>query len=137
MDSERYVSYSMSDLYPVWQEQAHCAGVGHDYYFGNEHTQPTMSIKQVRNAAKLCDVCPVFDECLRHALTVREEYGVWAGTSGRTRRRLFAMLDHGEADIDQIVEVVVNGRGTAAVPLRSQHPIRGGLRDEDAGSVAL
>src|ERR1043165_1275570 len=82
-DSERWVSYSISDLYPDWQRQAHCQGVGVSYYFGDDDEQPTMSIKQVRRASKLCEVCPVFMECLEWALTHREEYGVWATTSGR------------------------------------------------------
>src|SRR5215510_7443779 len=67
VDSERWVSYSMGDLYPEWQARAHCAGVGHEYYFGDEDEQPTMSIKQVRRASKLCEVCPVFTECLTWA----------------------------------------------------------------------
>ena len=111
-------------------------------YFGNDQEQPTMSIKQVRNAAKLCDVCPVFVECLTHALTVREEYGVWAGTSGRTRRRLFSLLDRGEYTIEELVEVTLNGRGSEsprATPIRGtgHDPGRAGLADEGERVVAL
>jgi WhiB family redox-sensing transcriptional regulator len=110
-DSERWVSYNISDLYPEWQQQAHCAGVGVSYYFGDEDEQPTMSIRQVRAATKLCDVCPVFVECLTWALSTREEYGVWAGTSGRVRRRIFKMMDNGETTVDIVVEEFRNGRG--------------------------
>lgn len=135
------MSFSLPDLYPEWQEQAHCAGTGQDAYFGNEDEQPTMSIKQVRNAAKLCDVCPVFEECLRHALTVREEYGVWAGTSGRTRRRLFAMIDRGDYTVDELVEVTLNGRTQLAdaIPFRGvgYDPCPDRLGDEEGGSIAL
>lgn len=139
-DSERFVSFHLSDLYPEWQDRAHCAGTGHDMYFGNEKEQPTMSIKQVRNAAKLCDVCPVYEECLRHALTVREEYGVWAGTSGRTRRRLFAMLDKGVYTIDELVEVTLNGRTGVAdtIPLwPSEDTGADRLGDEAGRRIAL
>jgi WhiB family redox-sensing transcriptional regulator len=110
-DSERWVSYHIDDLYPDWQMQAHCRGVGVNYYFGDDDEQPTMSIRQVRAASKLCDVCPVFTECLTWALSTREEYGVWAGTSGRVRRRIFKMVDNGEVSVPQVVEDFRNGRG--------------------------
>lgn len=110
-DSERWVSYSISDLYPEWQTRAHCAGVGVAYYFGDDDEQPTMSIRQVRAATKLCDVCPVYVECLTWALTTREEYGVWAGTSGRVRRRIFKMMDNGETTVRDVVEDFREGRG--------------------------
>src|SRR3954465_893882 len=51
-DSERWVSYSIEDLYPEWQLRAHCRGVGVGYYFGEDDNQPTMSIKAVRAASK-------------------------------------------------------------------------------------
>jgi WhiB family redox-sensing transcriptional regulator len=110
-DTERWVSYSISDLYPDWQKKAHCAGVGVGYYFGEESEQPTMSIRQVRSASKLCEVCPVYIECLTHALTVREEYGVWAGTSGRVRRRIFKMMDTGLTTVAEVVERFRSGHG--------------------------
>lgn len=111
VDSERYVSYSLDDLYPTWQAQAHCKGVGVNYYFGDEDEQPTMSIKQVRQASKLCDVCPVFEECLRWSIEQREYYGVWAGTSGRTRRKIFKLVDNGDATVDEVVEGICHGQG--------------------------
>lgn len=110
-DSERWVSYNISDLYPAWQTKAHCAGVGVEYYFGDDAEQPTMSIKQVRRASKLCDVCPVYTECLTWALSTREEYGVWVGTSGRVRRRIFKMMDNGLTTVDEVVERFRNGQG--------------------------
>src|SRR5215831_3810420 len=110
-ENERWVSYHIADLYPAWHEQAHCKGVGVDYYFGDEDGQPTMSINQVRRAAKLCDVCPVFYECLHHALTRREEYGVWAGTSGRVRRRIFKLVDNGHTTVDEVLEAFRHGQG--------------------------
>jgi hypothetical protein len=110
-DSERWVSYHIDDLYPDWQQQAHCKGVGVQYYFGEDEGQPTMGIRQVRAASKLCDVCPVYVECLTWALSRREEYGVWAGTSGRVRRRIFKMLDDGEHTVDEVVEDFRCGRG--------------------------
>jgi hypothetical protein len=103
-DSQRWVSYSVGDLYPDWQEDAHCKGVGVTYYFGE-------SIQQVRRASKLCDVCPVFYECLHHALVTREGYGVWAGTSGRMRRNIFKLVDDGLTTVPEVMEVFRRGEG--------------------------
>jgi WhiB family transcriptional regulator, redox-sensing transcriptional regulator len=110
LDSERFVSFSLEDLYPDWQKESRCLGVGNDYFFGDEKQQPTMSIKQVRQASKLCDVCPVYRECLRWALENREEYGVWAGTSGRVRRKIQRLLEANEVTVDQVVEDFTHGR---------------------------
>jgi hypothetical protein len=144
-DSERWVSYSIDDLYPDWQLRAHCRGVGVSYYFGDDDEQPTMSIKQVRRAAKLCEVCPVYIECLTWALTEREEYGVWAGTSGRVRRRIFKLVDNGDTTVVDVVERFRNGQGDTyrlpgkaaqAAPgqvVRELHPGEGALEEGDPG----
>jgi hypothetical protein len=137
-DSERFVSFSLDDLYPEWQKRAHCAGVGNEYYFGDDAKQPTMSIKQVRQASKLCDVCPVFRDCLRHSLEMREEFGVWAGTSGRMRRKMFTMIDNELVSVDEVVEDWSNGRrerytGSFSGSVRSD--LWGDRQDEGAGSL--
>lgn len=111
LDSERWVSFSLDELWPDWQERAHCRSVGYEYYFGNDDRQPAMSIKQIRRASKLCDVCPVYVECLTSALVNREEYGVWAGTSRRVRRRIFQLIDMGLTTVDEVVERFLNGQG--------------------------
>lgn len=105
------MSYSLEDLYPDWQKDAHCRGTGVDNYFGEDEKQNRRNFKQLRNAAKLCEVCPVFTECLRWSLEMREEYGLWAGTSGRVRRRIFTLLDNDETTVDDVIEVFLNGGG--------------------------
>ncbi|MEV7174880.1 WhiB family transcriptional regulator [Streptomyces sp. NPDC093224] len=37
-------------------------------------------------AKEVCALCPVRAECLRHALSVQEPYGVWGGLSEEERR---------------------------------------------------
>lgn len=41
-----------------------------------------------RAAKAVCRRCPVINECLEHALTNGEHYGVWGGTSETERRRI-------------------------------------------------
>lgn len=139
-DSERFVSFSLRDLWPIWQEGARCLGVGTNYYFGDEEQQPTMSIKQVRQASKLCDVCPVYRECLRWALENNEEYGVWAGTSGRTRRKIQKVLSSGSVSVDDVVEDFTHGRrGKYTGPVGSDRTddLRGGSEYEGASGVRV
>lgn len=133
VDSERFVSFRIQDLYPEWQKDGRCYGVGTEYFFGNEDEQPTMSIKQVRQASKLCDVCPVFVDCLTWALSTKEEYGVWAGTSGRVRRKIQRVIEAGEVTVEQVVEDFTHGRGSiySALPSTKRS---GGERDH--GSVS-
>ena len=42
----------------------------------------------VEVARRICDTCPVKDECLEYALRNRIDHGVWGGTSERQRRRI-------------------------------------------------
>lgn len=144
LDSDRFVSYRLEDLYPEWQKRAHCKGTGLENYFGDEEAQPTMSIKQVRQASKLCDVCPVFRDCLEQAINGREEYGVWAGTSGRVRRKIFQMINAGDVTSEEVVEDICNGRrgkytgplgGSSGSGVRRDRPEQGdgSLRDEASG----
>lgn len=39
-------------------------------------------------AKTVCDVCPVREPCLEHALGAREKEGVWGGATERERRRI-------------------------------------------------
>lgn len=42
-------------------------------------------------ARRICAGCPVREECLRSALANHEEFGIWGGAGGNTRR-IFARL---------------------------------------------
>ncbi len=39
-------------------------------------------------AKSVCAVCDVKDQCLEHALSVREKEGIWGGATERERRRI-------------------------------------------------
>ncbi|MEP7333286.1 MAG: WhiB family transcriptional regulator, partial [Terracoccus sp.] len=40
-------------------------------------------------AKSVCDACPVMAQCRRHALEVREPYGVWGGLTEADREQLY------------------------------------------------
>ncbi len=41
-----------------------------------------------RAALAVCNICPVVEDCLSHALETNERFGVWGGTTERERRKL-------------------------------------------------
>lgn len=46
-------------------------------------------------ALELCGACDVREHCLAVAMARREAFGVWGGTRGRERRRLFRRESRG------------------------------------------
>jgi WhiB family redox-sensing transcriptional regulator len=76
-----------------WQLSAACRGIASDVFF-NPHGERRLHRRQRQYAAKrICATCPVIQDCLKWALTVREPYGVWGGTTPEERTELL----HGPA----------------------------------------
>lgn len=46
--------------------------------------------REVVNAKRLCEACPVKSECLAYALANPELHGIWGGLTPRERSRLRA-----------------------------------------------
>jgi WhiB family redox-sensing transcriptional regulator len=91
--------------YPEWHKRAACLGKILDAdlnFYGQDEmgARPSLSAGQIKEARKFCASCPVVSECLEQALTSRERYGVWAGTTGRFRRQLFVLIDEGFMDLE-------------------------------------
>ncbi|MCN9241580.1 WhiB family transcriptional regulator [Streptomyces sp. RY43-2] len=65
----------------AWQEQAMCAQTGADFFF----PEPGSS---VREAKRICELCPIRSACLEYALIHDERFGVWGGLSEKERLQL-------------------------------------------------
>ncbi|MBZ8177542.1 WhiB family transcriptional regulator [Corynebacterium poyangense] len=63
-----------------WADQARCRHTNPDALFVRGAAQ--------KGAARICDSCPVIQECRADALDNRIEYGVWGGLTERQRRLL-------------------------------------------------
>lgn len=61
-----------------WHRQANCRGCDPDMFFLPKG-QPTEAAKAV------CAGCVVREDCLEHALTANEKFGIWGGLSRRER----------------------------------------------------
>jgi WhiB family redox-sensing transcriptional regulator len=64
-----------------WMLEAKCRGAAPGEFFPSDGSG-------VERAMRVCQGCPVRDECLEYALEHRIEHGVWGGASERERRRI-------------------------------------------------
>lgn len=71
----------------AWQLQAACRGAGTEVFFPPEQERGRARQHRDEQAKALCATCPVQLECLQHALTVAEPYGVWGGLTPEERHQ--------------------------------------------------
>ena len=67
-----------------WQQRGSCVGRDVESFF-TEPAQRKLRRQRDAEAKALCAECPVRQECLRHALAVPENYGVWGATTPEER----------------------------------------------------
>lgn len=82
--SSKGVPFFWQDIYKPapWTRDAVCATVDVDLWFSTE------DLASIREAKRLCGTCPAKNDCLKHAIEQREEWGVWGGLSAKERARL-------------------------------------------------
>ncbi|MCK8673263.1 WhiB family transcriptional regulator [Rhodococcus sp. HM1] len=56
-------------------------------FFAPEDEPKGPQVRREREAKRICYQCPVLNQCRTYALSTREPYGVWGGTTERDRRR--------------------------------------------------
>ena len=59
-----------------------------DAFFAEDSETNGIEGEQRRIAKKLCETCPVINECLNYAMTVNEPFGIWGGLTFYQRRVL-------------------------------------------------
>lgn len=113
LEDSDHIERTLASLYPSWHAKAACLGADEERFFGKKDTteRPALSMAEVAEAQAVCARCPVFEQCLTDALENRNEYGIWGGTSGRTRRRIWDAVDAGLTTVAEVVNAYVNGIG--------------------------
>ncbi len=71
-----------------WQYLSACRASDPETFFSPEHERGPRRRAREAVAKTWCNRCPVMSACLRHALDVREPYGVWGGLNAREREKL-------------------------------------------------
>ena len=64
-----------------WADEAACRGLDPLIFY-------PATDEEAEDAKAVCDVCPVRDACLEHAIGSREHNGVWGGATERERQRI-------------------------------------------------
>ncbi len=72
-----------------WQFQGLCRTASPNLFFHPEGERGFRRLERERAAQAVCARCPVIEQCLSHALKVREPYGVWGGMTEDERAALF------------------------------------------------
>lgn len=62
-----------------WQPRAACRDMDSTAFFPPDAERGPAKESRERRAKRVCAGCPVIEACRRHALAVREPYGVWGG----------------------------------------------------------
>ena len=80
---------SVTSLDRTWQPVALCRG-NHSHLFFPPSTQERKDERERREirAKAVCQICPVRNDCLEYAMTIREPYGIWGGFTEAERRQL-------------------------------------------------
>src|SRR5215831_183065 len=110
--SPRLITELFGWKYPEWYDDGACRDLPLSIFFGAENATDTQLISpgELRRAQEICGSCPVRAKCLSYALERKILHGVWAGTSGRTRARIWAMERRGEVSREQVLTDYAAGR---------------------------
>jgi WhiB family redox-sensing transcriptional regulator len=70
-----------------WHANAACTGdMGSVFYRPVRPERKAARVSRERLAKAVCASCPVRPECLHHAMTHDERYGIWGGMTIRERQ---------------------------------------------------
>ena len=78
----------VADLWE-WQMDGSCRTADPRLFFHPEGERGPARRDRDAAAKAVCGGCPVLQECRRHALTVREPYGVWGGLTEDERNAVY------------------------------------------------
>ncbi|MDO9377727.1 MAG: WhiB family transcriptional regulator [Nocardioidaceae bacterium] len=68
-----------------WQFDGACNDADPATFFSPEFERGPRRTARENAAKAFCARCPVVQECLRHAMSVREPFGVWGGLTAHER----------------------------------------------------
>jgi WhiB family redox-sensing transcriptional regulator len=72
-----------------WQLQGSCQGLNSSVFFHPDGERGSARARRADRAKAICQRCPVIEPCRRHALAVREPYGIWGGLTEEERREMW------------------------------------------------
>ncbi len=82
-----------------WQAFSACRGEDPSIFFHSENERASKKDTRIKIAKSICAGCSVKPQCLAHALSVPEYYGVWGGLSEGERDRLLSISTRREMSL--------------------------------------
>jgi len=76
-----------------WQSLSSCRGEDPAIFFHSENERLSSKDARIKVAKSICASCSVQPQCLAHALSVPEHYGIWGGLSQDERRGAYKHLN--------------------------------------------
>lgn len=84
-------SVATKQLEVKWQHRAACRGPNQIIFFPPPRLERRSEKRQREARAKeICNECPVQSACLDYAIQIREQHGIWGGSTENERREVFA-----------------------------------------------
>jgi WhiB family redox-sensing transcriptional regulator len=74
----------------AWQAEGLCKDEDSEVFFLKPNMRGDIKRLRISVAKSICKPCPVKNDCLEHALTVPENYGVWGGLSEEERATILS-----------------------------------------------
>ena len=68
-----------------WQVRGACRAADPWLFFHPDRERGPAKARREAAALRVCASCPVIRQCRDHALSVREPYGIWGGTTQEQR----------------------------------------------------
>ncbi|MDY5584264.1 MAG: WhiB family transcriptional regulator [Arcanobacterium sp.] len=78
-----------------WQVQGACNSLDPEYFFHPEGERGGPRRRRIERAKRICQTCPVLEQCREYALSHHEPYGVWGGLSEEERSLILAQRRRG------------------------------------------
>ena len=71
-----------------WQRLGACVGMDLTVFYHPDGEKGRARTKRINEAKKVCEPCPVIEQCRTFALDTKEPYGVWGGLSENEREQI-------------------------------------------------
>jgi len=72
--------------YYEWMDAAECATVDPELFYLTPHENDTSL--RVRQAVRICENCPVIEDCLEYAFEIDDQWGILGGKTPTMRSRM-------------------------------------------------
>jgi|688.fasta_scaffold13218_8 WhiB family redox-sensing transcriptional regulator len=89
-----------------WIDKAACKNISSEIFYP-DGIDKAVDAKREASAKIICKQCPVAAECLMHAITNEEKYGVWGSFAPKERTSILSLFSYEYINVD-LCRAIVN-----------------------------